>query len=63
MPQIWRLSRYSPRVMRFIALAVPMLALVLYAMRDVSLEPSQRLWLAVATLGLAAVSAWVITRA
>ena len=47
----------------FAVLAVAMAALTLNAVQSVPLEPSQRLWLVVAAVLLAALSAWIISLA
>ncbi len=45
----------------FIGLAVPMSLLLLWAVRDAPLEPTQRAFLLTATVATAAVSAWLIS--
>ncbi len=45
----------------FAALALPMGLFLLWAVRDAPLEPAQRAFLLAATIGTAALSAWVLT--
>jgi hypothetical protein len=62
MPSFRRLLPPPTPALIFVGLAVPMIALVLYTLRGVGLEPSQLLWAVAATTVLAAASSWVIGR-
>jgi hypothetical protein len=48
-------------LLAFAVLAVGMVAMLLYASRDVDLLASQRLALVVATIGLAGACTWILT--
>jgi hypothetical protein len=50
-----------PLIVAFVVLAVGMVAMLLYASRDVDLLPTQRLALVVATVGLAGACVWIIS--
>lgn len=52
---------HHPTLAVFSALAPALVAVLLVFLRDVALEPSQRLWMVAATVGLAALSAWTVT--
>lgn len=54
------LSRH-PMLVAWAVLAVGMVAMLLYAARDVDLLPTQRLALVVATVGLAGACVWILT--
>lgn len=49
-----------PRLVAWVALAVGMVAVLLFSARDVSLELGQRIALVVATIGLAGLCVWII---
>ena len=61
MASVRRLLERHPLVTAWVALAVGMVALLLYASRDVDLLPLQRLTLVVATIGLAGACVWIVT--
>jgi hypothetical protein len=42
-------------------LALLMVAILLATIREVPLEPSERFWIVMATLALAALSSWIIS--
>lgn len=50
-----------PYLVSWAILAVGMVAILLVASRDVALELSQRLWLVVATIGLAGLCVWILS--
>ncbi len=50
-----------PTLIVFLILAPALAAILLVFLRDVALEPSQRAWMVAATVGLAALSAWIIS--
>ncbi|GEM_PF-1184498 len=49
-----------PRLLTWLVLAAGMVPILLWASRDVSLLPYQRLVLVAATIGLAGLCAWII---
>jgi len=49
-----------PQITAWVALAVIMVALVLWSARDVMLLPTQRLSIVLATVGLAGLCVWII---
>ncbi len=55
-----RLIRGRPAVTIFLALSATLIPLLLYSLRSASLDSSQLLWLGIATLALAAISARII---
>jgi hypothetical protein len=50
-----------PLLVAFVVLAIGMVAMLLYASRDVDLLPTQRLALVAATIGLAGACVWIIS--
>ena len=60
MPQ--RFGHDHPTIVLFAIMAASMAAILLFTLWDVALEPSQRAALVAATVLVAAVSAWLITR-
>mgnify|MGYP007030118236 CR=1 FL=1 len=50
-----------PLIVAFVVLAIGMVAMLLYASRDVDLLPTQRLALVIATVGLAGACVWIIS--
>ena len=50
-----------PLIVAFVVLAIGMVAMLLYASRDVDLLATQRLALVVATVGLAGACVWIIS--
>lgn len=60
MKAIQEFMRAHPRWTAFAFLAVAMVAVLLVASRDVALEPTQRATLVLSTIGLAALSVWII---
>lgn len=54
-------AQKHPLVLAWIVLAVAMVAMLLYAARDVGLQPTQLLTLVVATIGLAGACVWIIS--
>ncbi len=50
-----------PMLLAWVVLAVGMVAMLLYAARDVDLLPTQRLALVLATIGLAGACTWILT--
>ena len=61
MESVRRLLERHPMVAAWIALTVGMVALLLYASRDVDLLPMQLLALVIATVGLAGACVWIVT--
>lgn len=61
-PAGWRgqLERH-PLLVAWLALAVGMVAILLYTSRDVGLQPSQTLAMVVATIALAGACVWIIS--
>jgi hypothetical protein len=55
-----RIERH-PNLATWLALAVGMLLVLAWSARDVALAPTQWLWLAVATVLLAGLCAWIIS--
>ncbi len=49
-----------PRIVAWIALAVGMVAILLWSAKDVGLLPTQMAWLVVATILLAGLCIWII---
>ncbi len=49
-----------PRLVAWVALAIGMVAILLYSARDVGLELGQSIALVVATIGLAGLCVWII---
>lgn len=49
-----------PQLVNWVALAIGMVLILLWAARDVELLPSQRLAMVVATIGLAGVCVWIL---
>jgi hypothetical protein len=50
-----------PYLISWIALAIGMVAILLWTSRDVALLPSQRFWLVLATIGLAGLCVWILS--
>jgi hypothetical protein len=50
-----------PLILAWIALAIGMVAILLYTSRDVGLQPSQTLAMVVATIALAGACVWIIS--
>jgi hypothetical protein len=50
-----------PMILAWIALAIGMVAILLYTSRDVGLQPSQTFAMAIATIALAGACVWIIT--
>jgi hypothetical protein len=50
-----------PLIVAFVVLSIGMVAMLLYASRDVDLLPTQRLALVIATIGLAGACVWIIS--
>jgi hypothetical protein len=50
-----------PLIVAWVALAIGMVAILLYTSRDVGLQPSQTLVMAVATIALAGACVWIIS--
>lgn len=50
-----------PMILAWIALAIGMVAILLYTSRDVGLQPSQSFAMVVATIALAGACVWIIT--
>ncbi len=50
-----------PLIVAFVVLAIGMVAMLLYASRDVDLLATQRLALVAATVGLAGACVWIIS--
>jgi len=61
MSQIRRWVSQHPMLLAWVVLAVGMVAMLLYAARDVDLLPTQRLALVLATVGLAGACVWILT--
>ncbi len=61
MSQIQRWVVRHPMLLAWLVLAVGMVAMLLYAARDVDLLATQRLALVVATVGLAGACVWILT--
>lgn len=62
-PSIGRLPRFlrgRQAVTIFLALSATLVPLLLYGLRGAPLDPAQLLWLVIATLALAAISARII---
>jgi len=49
-----------PHLTSWIGLAVGMVIILLWSAQDVALLPSQRLWLVLATIGLAGLCIWIL---
>ncbi len=54
------LVQTHPQLAMFVALAVAMVAALLFASRDVALEPGQRATLVMSTIFLAGLCVWII---
>jgi hypothetical protein len=54
-------AQKHPLLLAWAALAVAMVAMLLYAARDVGLLPTQLLTLVIATVGLAGACVWIIS--
>ena len=50
-----------PMIVAWVALAIGMVAILLYTSRDVGLQPSQTFAMVVATIALAGACVWIIT--
>ena len=61
MERIRRLYHHHPTLTLFLTLAPALAAVLLVSLRDTPLDPGQRFWMVAATVGLAALSAWIIT--
>ncbi len=61
MSQIRQWVVRHPMLLAWLVLAVGMVAMLLYAARDVDLLATQRLALVVATIGLAGACVWILT--
>jgi hypothetical protein len=61
MERLRTLFDHHPTLALFLLLAPALAAVLLVFLRDVALEPSQRLWMLAATVGLAALSAWIVS--
>ncbi|MBI4319242.1 MAG: hypothetical protein HY675_12195 [Chloroflexi bacterium] len=61
MASLKKLIRQHPYVVAGIALAIGMVAVLLYASKDVGLLPGQLAALVVATIALAAACTWIIS--
>ena len=61
MSSVRQLLVRHPLLVAWIVLAVGMVALLLYAARDVDLLPLQRLTMVVATIGLAGACVWILS--
>ncbi|MSQ23001.1 MAG: hypothetical protein EXR58_00345 [Chloroflexi bacterium] len=59
--RMWGFWAVHPALALFAVLGPAMVAILLLAMQSVAMEPSQRLAMALATLGLAAACAWIIS--
>jgi hypothetical protein len=55
-----RLIAQHPRLLAWVALAIGMVAILLWSARDVGLELGQTVALVVATIGLAGLCVWII---
>ena len=51
---------HHPHLTNWIGLALGMVIILLLAAKDVSLLPSQRLWMVIATIGLAGLCVWIL---
>ncbi len=60
MKEIKSFAGQHPRITAWIALAIGMVVILLWASKDVSLLPTQRLALAIATIVLAGLCIWII---
>jgi hypothetical protein len=61
MTQVRQWATRHPMVVAWVVLAVAMVAMRLYAARDVDLLTDQRLALVLATVGLAGACVWILT--
>lgn len=61
MSNIRRLFDTHPLLISWLVLAIAMVAMLLYAARDVDLLATQRLALVLATVGLAGACVWIIS--
>lgn len=61
MSRIKTLAGRHPMLVAWLALAVAMVAMLLYSARDVDLLATQRLALVLATVGLAGACVWILT--
>jgi len=50
-----------PNLAGWLALSVGMVVILLWAAKDVDLQPLQRLWLVIATIGLAGLCVWIVS--
>ncbi len=56
-----RIVRDHPLLVAWAALAVAMVAMLLFAVKDVGFQPGQMAALVIATVGLAGACVWIIT--
>lgn len=61
MTSIRQFATRHPMILAWVVLAICMVAMLLFASRDVDLLPTQRLALVVATIGLAGACVWILT--
>lgn len=61
MTTIRNFAQKHPQLLSWIVLAIAMVAMLLYAARDVGLLPTQLLTLVVATILLAGACVWIIS--
>ena len=61
MSLVRQLVTRHPMILAWVVLAVAMVAMLLYAARDVDLLATQRLALVLATVGLAGACVWILT--
>jgi predicted tellurium resistance membrane protein TerC len=60
MSALKELVNQHPRLVAWVALAIGMVAILLWSAQDVGLEPGQTAALVVATVGLAGLCVWII---
>jgi hypothetical protein len=61
MTQVRQWATRHPMIVAWVVLAIAMVAMLLYAARDVDLLSTQRLALVLATVGLAGACVWILT--
>ncbi len=61
MSLIGRFVRQHPLITAWLGLAIAMVAMLLYAAKDVGLLPGQLFWMALATSLLAGACVWIIS--
>jgi hypothetical protein len=60
MSLLWQFIRRHPNLLAWLALSIGMVAMLLYAAKDEPLLPTQRAFLALATVALAGLCVWII---